>query len=213
MVSHHWPAVVPLVVAAMLVPAAAVQVADSRWLAGTRVIAAQTTTAPSADRIRAQAQRMKEYKSLLADPDSNVRLATLDEMLKSGEPAISELAYEAGFASADQTMRALTLRARIFSMKGFILELQNVTKLPEEEWQKVLAYFGGVNRSFNVTKVDAQTGTIDLSAGCSSGRVAGQEFSFTCGSTSVRLRLGDGARMTGTMSYQARQVAVILTLQ
>ena len=160
----------------------------------------------------AQSQRMKEYRALLADPDSNVRLAALDEMLKSSEPAMRELAFEAGFASADQNMRALTLRARILSMKSFILEAQNVAKLADEEWRKVTNHFGGPARSYAITKVDAQTGNIDIPY-CPNGRVAGQEFSFSCGNSAVRLRLADGAVMTGTWSYGGVAVAVKLTLQ
>jgi hypothetical protein len=176
------------------------------------IVIAQATSAPSADKIRAQSQRMREYRALLADPDSNVRLAALDEMLKSGEPALRELAFEAGFASADQNMRALALRARIMSMKSFILELKNVEKLDDERWRKVVSYFGGPALSFTITKVDAQTGNIDLYQ-CPNGRVAGQEFSFSCGPRAVRLRLADGAVMSGFLSYRETTVGVTLSLQ
>jgi hypothetical protein len=179
----------------------------------TPTLLAQNTSAPSTDKIRAQAQRMKEYRALLADPDSNVRLAALDEMLKSSEAALRELAFEAGFASADQNMRALALRARILSMKGFVLELQNAEKLDNERWQKVTAQFGGLTRSFTIKKVDAQTGNIDIHY-CPDARVTGQEFSFSCGAYgTVRLRLTDGAVMIGTISSGNLAAPVTLTLQ
>jgi len=197
----------------MSVLAASSYAADPHWLKTTPVVIAQTTTAPSADRIRAQSQRMREYRALLADPDSNVRLAALDEMLKSSEPALRELAFEAGFASADQNMRALALRARIISMKSFVLELQNVAKLADEERRRVIAHFGP-NPTFTITKVDEQTGNIEVQQ-CP-GRVAGQEFSFSCAGNNgpaMRLRLADGAVMTGTYSRLGAIVAVQLTLQ
>jgi hypothetical protein len=198
----------------MSVLAASSHATDSHWLDATPVMIAQTTTAPSADKIRAQSQRMKEYRALLADPDSNVRLAALDEMLKSSEPALRELAFEAGFASADQNMRALTLRARIFSMKSFILEPQNVAKMADEEWKRLLQKIGAKPVfTFTISKVDPQTGNIDLEH-CPGGRVAGQEFAFSCSNrAAVRLRLTDGAVMTGTCSYGGERVAVTLTLQ
>jgi hypothetical protein len=214
----RWITFSRFALAAISVLAGSSHAADPRWLEATPIMIAQATTAPSADKIRAQSQRMREYRALLADPDSNVRLAALDEMLKSSEPALRELAFEAGFASADQNMRALALRARILSMKSFILESQNVAKLADEEWRKVIALFGP-NPGFTITKVDAQTGNIDLGASGHSyaGRVAGQEFSFshTSGAHNgaVRLRLTDGGVMTGTYSRGSSTVAVILTLQ
>jgi hypothetical protein len=196
----------------MILAVAPSHAADSRWLDPTHIIIAQATTAPSADKIRAQAQRMKEYRALLADPDSNVRLAALDEMLKSSEPALRELAFEAGFASADQNMRALALRARILSMKSFVLELQNLPKLEDQELRRFSANFGGLAPSFEIEKVDAQTGNIELRFG-GSGRVAGQEFSFIVSGGGARLRLIDGGVMTGKFSRNGKAVAVTLTLQ
>jgi hypothetical protein len=172
----------------------------------------QTGAVSSADRIRAQAQRMKEYRALLADPDSNIRLATLDEMLASTEPAIRELAFDAGFASADQNMRALALRARILSMKSFILEPQNTKNLPTEAWEKLVKSIRPqLGFSYELTSADAQTGNVVIRL-CGAGRVAGQEFSFSCVRT-VRLRLSDDAIMMGTMSFNDLTIAVRLVLQ
>lgn len=198
---------------AMSVLAAASHAADPRRLQATPIMIAQAT-GPSADKIRAQSQRMREYRALLGDPDSNVRLAALDEMLKSSEPALRELAFEAGFASADQSMRALALRARVFSMKSLSLELENTEKLADEAWQKFITQFRGA-LTFAIRKVDAQTGNIELAdhmGGCT-GRVAGQEFSYDCRTSIVRLRLTDGAVMRGTNSTPNKTVAVRLTLQ
>jgi hypothetical protein len=177
---------------------------------------AQAATSPSVEKIRAQSQRMKEYRALLADPDSNVRLAALDEMLKSGDAALRELAFEAGFASADQNMRALTLRDRIFSMKTFVLDLQNTAKLAEEAWQKLSSHFRP-GLTFHVDKVDAQTGNLELilpgfSQRCV-GRIAGQELSVSCQFGAIlRLRLTDGAVMVGSYSLRNQASAVSLTV-
>jgi hypothetical protein len=176
------------------------------------VMFAQAAASPSIEKIRAQSQRMKEYRALLADPDSNVRLAALDEMLKSGEAAMRELAFDAGFASADQNMRALALRARILSMKTLSLELQNTQKLDEEAWQKLSAPFRGF-LTFHITKADSTSGNIDLYGG-GSGRVAGQELSLNFSGGSVRLRLTDGAVLAGTFSSRgSTSVGASLTLQ
>jgi hypothetical protein len=177
------------------------------------IVIAQSAGATSVDKIRAQSQRMKEYRALLADPDADVRLAALDEMLRSGDAALRELAFEAGFASADQNMRALALRERVLSMKSFALELQNTGKLPDEAWQKASAGHRSA-LTFSVKKVEAQTGNMDIT--CSmwlcSGRVAGQELSFSTGQLIVRLRLIDGGVMSGTYSLNGRTIAATLTL-
>ncbi len=127
------------------------------------IVLAQAAAAPSPDKIRAQSQRMKEFRALLADPDSNIRLAALDEMLKSNEPAMRELAFDAGFASADQNMRALALRARVLSMNTFVIDLQNTAKMDDDSWQKLVA----ANRphlTFTITKSDPQTGNLELTS-------------------------------------------------
>ncbi len=194
--------------------AASSHAAESRWLEAAPIMIAQVTTAPGADKIRAQSQRMKEYRALLADPDANVRLAAQDEMLKSSEPALRELAFEAGFASADQNMRALALRSRVLSMKSISLELQNTEKLTNEAWQKIIKEFQN-GLSFAIKKVDSQSGNIELgnAYGDHVGRVAGQELSFSGRHIAVRLRLTDGAVMTGTISFLGKIIAANLTLQ
>lgn len=202
-----WPLVATLTV--LVIPSHAT---ESSWTQAAPIVVAQAS--PSIDKIRAQSQRMKEYRALLADPDSNLRLAALDEMLKSSDAAMRELAFEAGFASADQNMRALALRERVLSMKSFSLELQNAEKLPDEAWQKAsAAHRNGL--TFTVTKTDAQTGNLEIRNpyGPFTGRIAGQELSISGGQLIVRLRLVDGAVMSGTYSISGKPIAATLTLQ
>jgi hypothetical protein len=203
-----------LAAAALLIMTIPSRATDANWQRAAPIVTAQASTSPSIDKIRAQSQRMKEYRALLADPDSNLRLAALDEMLKSNDAALRELAFEAGFASADQNMRALALRERILSLKGFSLELQNNEKLPDEAWQKVSSQHRGF-LIFPVKKVDAQTGNMEIVCAqyVCAGRVAGQELSFSAGPFIVRLRLIDGAVMVGTYSVNGKALAATLSLQ
>ena len=189
--------------------------ADSPSFNAAPVMVAQAA-APSIDKIRAQSQRMKEYRALLADPDSNVRLAALDEMLKSNEAALRELAFDAGFASADQNMRALALRERVLSMKSFVLDLQNTNKVSDELWQKSAAHFRPA-LTFKIGRAEAQTGNLELVMSgynhqCT-GRVAGQELSVSCPAGTLRLRLTDGAVLTGLYTVTNQTIGTSLTLQ
>ena len=173
---------------------------------------AAPAVAPSAERIRAQAQRIKEFRDLLADRDPTVRLAALDEMLKSNDAAAREIAFEAGLGSAEPTMRALALRTRIFAMKSVVVELENRNKLPDEQWQVLMAHFGGPTHTFGLSKPDPQTGNILVNER-HSGQVSGQEFTFPYNSGVFRLTLGNAGVMSGTMTNRGKSVAARVTLQ
>ena len=110
--------------------------------------------------IRARAQRVKDLRALLADPDQNVRLSALDEMLKSSDPVMQEIAFESGFASADNAMRAVALRAKLGRIKGFAIEIQP----PKDADKKVLemaSQFGGTV-AVTIKTFDPATGKMEL---------------------------------------------------
>ena len=84
----------------------------------------------SSDQIRARAAKMSEARALLNDPDPSVRMAALDEMTKSSDIALQEVAYEVGFSSADSSMRALALRRRLVTMSSLSLEITDIVNDP-----------------------------------------------------------------------------------
>lgn len=175
------------------------------------VASAQVAGAPSVERIRAQAQRMKEYRDLLNDRDSNVRVAALDEMLKSNDSALREVAYDAAFTSADQNLRAIALRSKIRSMKALLVELENRNRLPEEQWANLVSRIGS-SISFVIVKFDDQTGVFAGDTNNRTGMVSGHELSLSYSTDRLKLRLGDGGVMHGHYANSSLTVPVRLAL-
>lgn len=63
-------------------------------------------TAASPSGVREQAQRLEAVRQLFNDADAKARLSALSSALASCVPAECEIAFEAGFARADETARA-----------------------------------------------------------------------------------------------------------
>lgn len=61
--------------------------------------------------IRRDAAKLAEIRSLLADPDPNVRLLAMREVIRSGDGVQRQIAVEAGSTSADSSMVELALRS------------------------------------------------------------------------------------------------------
>ena len=80
----------------------------------------------SSDQIRAHAARIKEARALLDDREPSVRLAALDDMTNSNDAVMQEVAYEAGFSSADGAMRALALKRRLMHMSSLTVEVIDI---------------------------------------------------------------------------------------
>jgi len=156
---------------------------------------------PTAELVRESAQRIKEYQRLLNDPDPTVRLAALDLMINSDDAVTRETGFEAGFSSADRLMRSLTLRAKILSSKECVIEIgQLKTKTGNQ-------YSSGQRVRLRFTEVDLKRG--ELGERGDTCRVSGLDVVISIGSyTAARLRLGDDATLTGTLSYSGGLVAV-----
>ena len=166
------------------------------------VAQARKGTTPTPEQSRSNAQRIKEWQALLRDPDATVRLSALNDLLNSDDPAFREIAYEAGFSSADRGMRALALRARVLSSTALTFEielLEDATNQERSYWQQL-----GGRVSTPVSRVDAKSGEFVTRWG--SARVVGPGLVLQ-GGCSGQLDLGDGAVVAGTVScsgYRAR---------
>lgn len=183
--------------------------AGSSWAADVNRVLAQATTpgVPSAEKIRAQAARLKEFRDLLSDRDTNVRLATMDELLKSSDQTLRDLAFDAGFASADQSMRSVALRSRILSINNLVLEVPIPAEASEDFKKAVNAHFGGGKVDVPIAKGDPQTGNF-FTHGGAPGLVSGLDVTVAWGYNSCRMRLIDGAVLQGTMTNTYYKVTV-----
>ena len=126
-------------------------------------LAAQTSSAATADQIRARAARLKELRDLLNDREPTVRLAAFSELVNSPDPTSQELGFEAGFNSADGAIRALALRKRLARASTISVEVLEsggewVAKtMKEGKPTPVPPNFG-----WNVIQVDESAGVLKL---------------------------------------------------
>jgi hypothetical protein len=121
--------------------------------------------------IQAKAAEMKQAKVLLNSPDASTRLAVIEAMLDSDDISMRETAYTVGFASADDTVRAITARKRFKELKVMNFEV----KLPEnanEMQKKIFAKFGSL-LVFNISKYNESTGEIDFKDSSKKASVSG----------------------------------------
>ncbi len=111
-----------------LVVASAVMLAPSVW-------GQQTSTHPmSAAEVLKQAQQgasdVEQLRAALHSPDPSTRLATMNAMLHSNNPALVSSAISEGNASSDVDLRNLAVRAAFRELTGFTLQPTN--PLPDD---------------------------------------------------------------------------------
>jgi hypothetical protein len=148
--------------------------------------------------IKARAQRIKDMRALLSDPDQNVRLAALDEMIKSGDPVMQEVAFETGFASADSAMRSVALRAKLAKIKSLTIE---VSPPSGGDAANALNRVGGQTQVFPIRTFDATTGAIVFDGyNPPTGQLSGSELSIRRDNVAARFRLESGATLKGTIT-------------
>lgn len=134
---------------------------------------AQQTIRPTAvldaGAIRKQAAQLSEVRSLLADPDPNVRLLAIREIAKSGDPIQRQLAIDAGLSSAETSMQEVALRAVVQDTQQITILLSSPDGSAVKE--------GDTNVNLHVDKFEFETGKI--SGNSWSGQIQGAVFSFS----------------------------------
>jgi hypothetical protein len=89
------------------------------------------------DKINKRAAEMNELKGLLNSADENVRLAAINTLLKSEDTATKAMAYAAGYASKNVTIRAITLRNHMNEISSMNMDIS----LPENNSEKAKEIF------------------------------------------------------------------------
>ncbi|UZD67071.1 arsenical pump-driving ATPase GET3 [Marinobacter sp. AN1] len=154
--------------------------------------------------INERKERINQFRALLNDPDQTTRLAALDVMLKSEDPAMKEIAYGAGFSSADDAMRALALKGKFRDLQviPFKLTLQQETTETEE---KILQKWAGTYR-FQLAEFDEASGRFVFVGNDhnsrNNGQVSGTGMEFQGGYCRGDFTLGDGASLIGEIRCQ-----------
>ena len=160
------------------------------------VSAASQTPKPASAACLTKPAELKEKVAGLNAADPMTRLATFNEMLVSCDPAQREVAYERGFASSEQTVRALTLRAKLRDAKTLMLELV-APKDADDAAHKAIKALGG-QVDIPISSYIADTG--ELKMGGYTGRVSGTSLNFTYGSCKGVLQLGESGVLAGTVA-------------
>jgi len=167
--------------------------------------AAPAHSQSSADEILKQAQErastIEEYRQLLNNPDQNVRVAGLDVMLKSDDPAMREIAFSIAFASADDTMRAIALKNKFNYLKTLNFKLILPEQPTELEKTGIVDTF---SKAFTIQldSYDANTGELIFRSGNGQGQVAGigMDFNDKYFRCNASLTLGDGPELVGMLN-------------
>lgn len=163
----------------------------------TAIPAAAQTQRPAGAPCLTKAAELKERVAELNAPDPMRRVAMFNEMLTSCDPAQREIAYERGFASTEQAVRALTLRAKLRDAKMLILELA----APDGDQQAALAVkqHGGGQVDLPITAYDADKGELKIGNGYVS-RVSGTLLNLNYGYCKGVLQLAEGTVLAGTVN-------------
>ncbi|MCB1800124.1 MAG: hypothetical protein KDI82_00405 [Gammaproteobacteria bacterium] len=171
------------------------------------VLAASLPTAALADdsaeallqKIQARADKIKEFRALLNNPDQTVRLAALDVMLKSSDVAMRELAYGVCFNSADQAMRGVCLINKMADLQTVAIRIDDIGD-PTDSQKKALLEWGD-NYVFTIENVDEKTGRFETKGSYrnGAGQIAGTGIEFAQNYCSGSFVLADGAELVGEL--------------
>ena len=155
---------------------------------GSGVVAAQPVKPAEAPRpqatfdaasIRRQAGVLAEFRAMLADPDSNVRLLAMREAIRVGDASQRQMAIEAGLASNESSMVEVALRGILTNVQQIVIEATDAEgKITIDGKSPAL--------KLSVVQFDSETGKASGVSSCVpgggdgkwSGQFQGSVFSF-----------------------------------
>jgi hypothetical protein len=165
---------------------------------------AQSAAAKILEKARGQAREIEELRKILNGPDQNMRLATFDAMVKSGDETLKQIAYETGLMSADSVMRAMAFKAVVMSLDNLHLTLTPDTTVPKQIQESSATRIARQGNSFVVPikQKDVAAGT--FKSPLLEGQVSGLEFMFSGTGDSGSLTLTDDNTLAGVVRLDHR---------
>lgn len=127
--------------------------------------------------IRRDAAKLGEVRGLLSDPDPNVRILTMREIMKSGDPVQRQLAMDAGLTSADASMVELALRAILTNVQLILITVTDMDGKPVTK-----SNYNASSIGLALTAFDPDTGR--FTGNTLSGQLQGNVLSFALGNYS-----------------------------
>ena len=159
---------------------------------------AQTSAAEMLEKARARSRDMEELKAVLNGPDQNMRLATFDVMVASGDSAMREIAIDLGLASADPLLQGMAFKEAFLSLDRVIMTLEVDKSQPESIQETAQTYLDSKGNTYNmpIAKADKKSGTFTIYS-TYSGQVTGTSVSFNYNYDSGQLELIDETTIKG----------------
>ncbi len=162
--------------------------------------AAAASAAELLEQARSKSRDYEELKAVLNGPDANMRLATFEVMVASGDPAMKEVAIDLALAGTDAVLQALALKTLVLGQRAMALRLEVDTSQPEEMQEKARAILAsnGDLYSRNITDSDPANGIFMMKQ--YKGQVSGTQVSFTHSYDEGTLELVDEATVRGKVT-------------
>jgi len=129
--------------------------------------------------IRRQAGGLAEFRTMLADPDSNVRLLAMREAIRVGDASQRQMAIEAGLASNESSMLEIALRGILINVQQIVIEFTDAEGKVTIDGNKSAL-------KMSLVQFDPETGKASGASSCPfggsegkwSGQFQGSVFSF-----------------------------------
>lgn len=155
------------------------------------------------NKIDAQAKRIKEYSSLLKDPDPSVRLATLDVMFSSKEIAMKEMARSICFSSGEFAIQSTCLKYIVSDMSMVIIYVEESNDHDEKkEDKKPLSLYNWEIREYNIVNGTFKT---YCNGNGNYGLVKGNTLEISCGSNHGSFSWDENSELSGKF-YSGRGI-------
>jgi len=174
-----------------------VTVATLTMITGTEPVSAQTSAAEMLEQARARARDIEEMKTVLNGPDQNMRLATFDVMVASGDDAMRQVALDVALASADPLMQAMAFKETVLSLQRIVMSIEIDTSQPQTVQDKAQALLNSTGSTYTIpiSEGDRKTGTFKIKAHL--GQVNGTTLTFKNGHDDGTLSLVDETTIRG----------------
>jgi len=174
---------------------------------------AQSSAAELLEQARARSRDLEELKAVLNGPDQNMRLATFDVMVRSGDEAMREVAIDLGMASADPLLQGMALKETILSLNMLIFDLEVDSSQPQSIQDKAqqILQSKGATYQLPINDADRDAGTFRTKSK-PGGQVSGTTLTFQSGYDKGQFELADERTLKGTlMIYQSGNGGFIAT--
>ena len=151
-------------------------------------------------RIKDTTGTIQKHLDLLRSPNEATRVAAFTEMVKSGNPALVDIAIETAMAANDRTLQALALRAGFLQVRSIVAKL---TPAPQSgtQSQAVIQACGDAVQ-YQIENYSYETGTFE---------VRGQDHTGLgqVNGSVVSLTIEYGCSLTGTLQADRTLAGIV----